>query len=88
MTDWIRSVWFSDEAHFLLSGHVKSKNAVYLGLSKPGEVLQKPVHSVKCTVWVAMSSTVCATGLIYLLQPKGQHGFNKMELHVIALRTL
>ena len=57
VNDWIKRVWFSDEAHFLLSGHVNSKNAVYWGLSKPDEVLQKPLHSVKCTAWVAMSAT-------------------------------
>ena len=50
ITDWIRCVLFSDEANFLLSGHVKSKNTAYLGLSKPDEVLQKHAHSVKCTV--------------------------------------
>ena len=27
--DFLGHVWFSDEAHFLLSGHVNSKNNVY-----------------------------------------------------------
>ena len=46
--DFLQNVWFSDEAHFSLSGHVNSKN------SAPDEVLQRPLHSVKCTVWVAI----------------------------------
>ena len=54
---WITKVWFSDEAHFYLCRHVNSKNAVYWGDSKPDEVIQKPLHSVKCTAWVAMSAT-------------------------------
>ena len=43
------------EAHFLLSGHINSKNNVFWGLEVPDEVLQRPLHSVKCTAWVAMS---------------------------------
>ena len=40
-------IWFSDEAHFLLSGHVNSKNNVFWGSKVPDEVLQRPLHSVK-----------------------------------------
>ena len=36
-------VWFSDEAHFLLSGHVNSKNNVYWGTEA---VTLKKVHSM------------------------------------------
>ena len=53
--NWIRRVWFSDEAHFKLSGCVNSKNAIHWGSEKPDQVLQKPLHSVKCTAWVAIS---------------------------------
>ena len=53
---FLDSVWFSDEAHFLLSGHVNSKNNVFWGTSSPDEVLQRPLHSAKCTVWAAISS--------------------------------
>ena len=51
----LENVWFSDEAHFLLSGHVESKNNICWGSEVPDEVLQRPLHSVKCTAWVAMS---------------------------------
>ena len=53
--NWIRRVWFSDEAHFKLNGDVNSKNAVHWGSEKPDYVLQKPLHSLKCTAWVAIS---------------------------------
>lgn len=47
-------VWFSDEAHFWLTGHVNSQNAVHWGTEKPDEVLTAPLHSEKVTVWMAM----------------------------------
>ena len=51
----VHNVWFSDEAYFLLSGHVNSKNNIFWG-SKPLEhCLQRPIHSVKCTACVAIS---------------------------------
>ena len=53
--DVLDHVWFSDEAHFLLSGHVNSKNNVYWDTASPEEVLQRPLHSIKCTAWVAIS---------------------------------
>ena len=53
--DFLDHVWFSDETHFLLSGHVNSKNNVYWGTAPPEEVLQRPLHSIKCTAWVAIS---------------------------------
>ena len=48
-------VWFSDEVHFSLCGHVNSKNSVFWGSQSPDEVLQRPLHSVKCTAWMATS---------------------------------
>jgi len=53
--DFLDHVWFSDEAHFLLSGHVNSNNNVYWGTAPPEDVLQMPLHSTKCTAWVAIS---------------------------------
>ena len=50
----IDNVWFSDEAHFLLSGHVNSKN-MFWGSTPPEHCPQRPLHSVKCTAWVAIS---------------------------------
>lgn len=53
--DFLDDVWFSDEAHFLLSGHVNSKNNIFWGTTPPEDCLQRPLHSIKCTAWVAMS---------------------------------
>lgn len=53
--DFLNEVWFSDEAHFLLSGHVNSKNNIFWGEAPPDHCLQRPLHSTKCTAWVAIS---------------------------------
>ncbi|XP_061778404.1 G-protein coupled receptor 161-like [Nerophis ophidion] len=45
----------SVEPHFLLSGHVNSKNNIFWGSTPPEYCLQRPLHSVKCTAWVAIS---------------------------------
>ena len=47
--------WFSDEAHFLLSGHVNSKNKIFWDSIPPERCLQRPLHSVKCTDWVTIT---------------------------------
>ena len=51
--DFLDNLWFSDKAHFLLSGHVNSKNNIFWGSTPPDHCLQRPLHSVKCTAWVA-----------------------------------
>ena len=53
--DFLDNVWFSDDAHFLLSGHVNSKNNIFWGSASPEHCLQRPLHSTICTVWVALS---------------------------------
>ena len=53
--DFLDNVWFSDETHFLLSGHVNSKNNIFCGSTPSEHCLQRPLHSVKCTAWVAIS---------------------------------
>ena len=52
--DFFQNVWFSDKAHFSLSGHVNSKNFVLWGSQAPDEVLQRRRHSLKCTAWVGI----------------------------------
>ena len=53
--DFFQNVWFINEAHFSLSGHANNKNSVFWWSQAPDEVLQRPLHSVKCTAWVAVS---------------------------------
>ena len=54
---WVNkfNVWFLDEAYFLLSGHVNTKNNTFWGNTSPEHCLQRPLHSMKCTAWVAIS---------------------------------
>ena len=48
-------MWFSDEVHFLLCGQVNRINHVFWGTQAPDQVFQKPLHSTKCTAWIAIS---------------------------------
>ncbi|GFN76490.1 transposable element tc3 transposase [Plakobranchus ocellatus] len=47
--DFLDDVWFSDEAYFLVLGHVNSKNNIFWGSAPPDHCLQRPLHSTKCT---------------------------------------
>lgn len=40
--NFLEKVWFSDEAHFLLSGHVNSKNNVFWGSEVPDSASEAP----------------------------------------------
>ena len=53
---FINNIWFSDEAHFHLHGQVNRQNYRFWGRTPPDEVLEKPLHSSKVTVWCALSS--------------------------------
>ena len=53
--EYFENVWFSFEARLLLSGNVDGKNNGFWQLQTPGEVLERPWHSVICTASVAMS---------------------------------
>ena len=53
--DFINNLWFSDEAHFHLNGQVNRQNCRFWGKAPPDEVLQRPLHSPKVTVWCALS---------------------------------
>lgn len=54
--DWIKNVWFTDEAHFYLNGIVNSQNCRIWGKEVPNEVNERPLHSDKCTAWCALSA--------------------------------
>lgn len=49
-------VFYSDEAHFHLSGYVNKQNMRYWAANNPRELHQRPLHSPKVTVWCAISS--------------------------------
>lgn len=48
-------VFFSDEAHFHLSGCVNRQNMRYWSGINPRELYQRPLHSDRVTVWCALS---------------------------------
>lgn len=50
-------VFFSDEAHFHLSGCVSKQNMRYLSGVNPQELHEKPLHAERVTVWCALSRT-------------------------------
>lgn len=48
-------VFFSDEAHFHISGSVNKQNMRYWSGENPRELHQKPLHCERVTVWCAIS---------------------------------
>ena len=66
------NLWFSDEAHFWLSGKVNSRNAVHWATQRPDEVRTRPVHSRKVTVWVAMRRGGGTIGPFFFEDERGE----------------
>ncbi|CAK1588653.1 unnamed protein product [Parnassius mnemosyne] len=50
------SIIFSDEAHFHLSGYVNKQNCRIWASENPKEIIEKPLHAQRFTVWCAMWS--------------------------------
>ena len=48
-------VFFSDEAHFHLSGCVNKQNMRYWSDTNPRQLYERPLHSDRVTVWCAIS---------------------------------
>lgn len=48
-------VFFSDEAHFHISGCVNKQNMRYWSGENPREIHERPLHSDRVTVWCAIS---------------------------------
>lgn len=48
-------VFFSDEAHFHISGSVNKQNMRYWSPNNPRQLHQRPLHSERVTVWCALS---------------------------------
>ena len=53
---FLNLLWTSGEAHFHFDGKANSKTNVFRGSSRPSEVVTKPLHSPRCTVWTAISA--------------------------------
>lgn len=63
-------VFFSDEAHFHISGCVNKQNMRYWAATNPRELHERPLHSDRVTVWCAISRV----GIIgpYFFQDNGR----------------
>ena len=58
MTDaFLQHIWFTDEAHFYLDGSVNTQNNRFWATTAPDIVKERPLHSLKCTAWCAVSSS-------------------------------
>ena len=58
MTDaFLQHIWFTDEAHFYLDGSVNTQNNRFWAITAPDIVKERPLHSLKCTAWCAVSSS-------------------------------
>ena len=51
-----KQIIFSDEAHFHLGGYVNKQNCHIWGSENPHEVLEKPMHPLRVTVWCGLWS--------------------------------
>ena len=61
---------FSDGVRFLLCEQVNRKNHAFWGEQALNEVFQKPLHSTKRTVWIAVSKH----GIIGLFRFENEEG--------------
>lgn len=53
--DFLFNVWFSDESHIHLDGFINRQTTRFLGFERPDTIVQKPLHSVRVTIWCAVS---------------------------------
>jgi hypothetical protein len=49
------TLFMSDEAHFHLNGYVNVQNCRYWASENPQQLHQRPLHSLKVTVWCCIS---------------------------------
>lgn len=54
--NFIENVWFTDEAHFELSGSVNKQNDRHWYRNQPNIIAEKQAHSVRTTAWAAMNT--------------------------------
>lgn len=71
------NIFFSDEAHVHLNGHVNRQNCRYWSDTNPKLKHQKPLHSPKVTVWAALS----ARGII------GPYFFEDRRRNAVTVNT-
>ncbi len=55
-TSMLNNIWFTDECHFWLNGHVNEQNMWLWAENDPYKIEEVPLHLAKMTVWVAFTS--------------------------------
>lgn len=55
--DWLDHIFWSDEAHFTLSGQVNTHNCRIWSTENPHAFVQSPLHDKKVTVWCGLTSS-------------------------------
>ena len=55
----LEEIIWSDEAHFELHGSVNRHNCIIWGSQRPNQVIEKPLHSDRVTVWMGFSGRDC-----------------------------
>lgn len=53
--EFLKNIWFSDESHVHLSGYINRQTTRFLGFERPDVIVEKPLHSLRVTVWCAVS---------------------------------
>ena len=53
--DFFSNIRFSDEWHIHLNGYMNWQRTSFLGFERPDVVVQKPLHSVRVTIWCTVS---------------------------------
>ena len=53
---WLNHIWFSDEAHFHLSGAVNNQNSIFWGEQAPEEISEKQLKGTKVTAFIAFNT--------------------------------
>ena len=53
--DFFGNIWFSDESHIHLNGYINWQTTRFIGFERPDVVIQKPLHSVRVTMWCTVS---------------------------------
>lgn len=53
--EFLKNIWFSDESHVHLNGYINRQTTRFLGFERPDVIVEKPLHSVRVTIWCAVS---------------------------------
>ena len=81
--NFLQLLWTTDEAHCHQEKQINTKNIIYWGFQRPNEVVIKPLHSKKVTVWCAFSQN----GIIvpYFFEENGMTTTINSDRYIVIL---